>query len=65
MMAIVQKRTAIERALGPAKSDEFETIAAVKAAPSRERYFTDQIAVPVLLKQLRDAMNLEQPENRE
>ena len=62
-MAVEQNRTAVERAFDLAKSGKFETIAAVKAALSREGYFTDQIAGPILLRQLRDAMNVALSDN--
>ena len=48
--------TAIERAFDLAKSGKFKTVLAIRRELSREGYSTIQIAGPVLMRQLRDAM---------
>ena len=51
-------KTAIERAFDLTKSGKFETVLAIKRQLSREGYSTIQIAGPVLMRQLRQAMKV-------
>ena len=58
-------KTAIERAFDLARSSKFKNVEGVKSALSREGYFTDRIAGPVLMRQLRDAMKAALSDNSE
>ena len=58
-------KTAIERAFDLAKSGKFKTVLAIKRELSREGYSTIQIAGPVLMRQLREAINAALSEDSE
>ena len=51
-------KTAIERAFDLARSGKFKTVLAIRRELSREGYSTIQIAGPILMRQLRDAMKV-------